>query len=209
MSEQPIQVDEPETGEIPPAPELLPPPPKKYNPKNLAWWHEALADWMLNNPDKPMKDAAVAFNVTPTYIYMLKNSDTFQAYWKRRRERVEAGVEQTAEEIGGTIRDKLAALAEASLDALNSRMEDIMLAGKHSNVPIGTVLETADLALKKLGYGMPAPGTGQGGGGPNTTVNVTVSADMLAEARAKMQNLFKVKTVNEPVTTIDITPTKE
>lgn len=177
-------------------PEEVKGPPKRFNPRTVAWWHEALADWLIQNPDKHAKDAAVVFDTSPSYIYMLKNSDTFKAYFAGRRKEVSAGVEDKAASMFGTLSDKLAALAEASLDVLNARMEQVALAGDKGVMPNEQLLQTADMALKKLGYGVPAPG---GGHGPMTQVNVNVSADLLAAAREKMAKLYRTQ-VAEPVT---------
>lgn len=170
--------------------------PKKFNPRTVAWWHEALADWLIQNPDKHAKDAAVVFNTSPSYIYMLKNSDTFKAYFAGRRKQLSEDVEGKAATMFGTLSDKLAALAEASLDVLNARMEQVALAGTSSSVSSEQVLQTADMALKKLGYGIPQPGSGPG---QMTQVNVNVSADLLAAAREKMAKLYRTQ-VAVPVT---------
>ncbi|MBK8123866.1 MAG: hypothetical protein IPK54_10015 [Dokdonella sp.] len=172
-----------------------PPPPKKFNPRTVAWWHEALADWLIQNPDKHAKDAAVVFDTSPSYIYMLKNSDTFKAYFAGRRKQLSAGVEDKAASMFGTLSDKLAALAEASLDVLNARMEQVALAGSNSSMPNEQLLQTADMALKKLGYGLPVPGQSSA---HMTQVNVNVSADLLAAAREKMAKLYRTQ-VAEPV----------
>lgn len=188
-----------DAADIPPPPELEEPSPPafavpksgKFNPRTISWWHEALADWMLLNPDKPMKDAAQVFDVTPTYVYMLKNSDSFKAYWKKRREAFVARVDASSEEILGSLRDKLGALAETAVDALQARMEQAVQAGAASNIPLAEVRETADMALKKLGYGAPtAPA-----GGNNLTINIA-NPDLLAAARAKMQAMFNPPNLN-------------
>lgn len=171
--------------------------PKRFNPRTVAWWHEALADWLIQNPDKHAKDAAVVFDTSPSYIYTLKNSDTFKSYFAGRRKQLSEGVDDKAMTMFGTLSDKLAALAEASLDALNARMEQVTLAGDKSAMPNEQLLQTADMALKKLGYGVPAQGAGSG---PMnlTQVNVNVSADLLAAAREKMAKLYRTQ-VTPPV----------
>lgn len=171
-------------------------PSKKFNPRTVAWWHEALADWLIQNPDKHAKDAALVFDTSPSYIYMLKNSDTFKAYFAGRRKEVSSGVEDKAASMFGTLSDKLAALAEASLDVLNARMEQVALAGDKAAMPNEQLLQTADMALKKLGYGVPVAGSGPG---QMTQVNVNVSADLLAAAREKMAKLYRTQ-VAVPVT---------
>lgn len=178
-------------------------PSRRFNPKTVSWWHEALADWMLQNPDLTIKDAAAVFGVTPTYLYMLKNSDTFKTYWTRRRTAVSEGVQDSSAGMFGALHEKLAALAEVSLDALNAKMAQVVAVGGSAQIPVNDLLQTADMALKKLGYGSPGPGDGT-----KTTVHVTVTSDLLAQAREKMAALHRVPTVNAG-SVIDVTPIEE
>jgi len=191
-----------ETPEVPDLPELSATRPAagpagKFNPKTISWWHEALADWMFVNPDRTMKEAAAHFNVTPTYIYMLKNSDTFKAYWERRRMVRENGLIDETQAMLGSINDKLHALAENTLDILNEKMVQAQLQGSANTLPQADLLATADMALKKLGYGIPAPPPPAG----TTNVNVMVSSDLLKAAREKMQKLHSKAQILDAVAT--------
>lgn len=165
----------------------------KFNPKTIAWWHESLADWMLINPDRPMKDAAPVFGVTENYIYLLKNSDSFQAYWKHRRAtQAEKVGDIHLEGVGGSIVEKVKTVADMALDQIIDQLEKNSMAQRAGAPVIATdeLRATADMALKKLGYGLPSAGNTS----PvhATQINVSIDAGALAAAREKMQKLYGV-----------------
>lgn len=165
----------------------------KFNPKSISWWHEQLADWMLLNPDRSLKDSAAAFGVSIQYIYMLKNSDSFKAYWDfRRRQHQQLVSGQQIENLGG-LSEKIAAVADMALDQIIEQLETNAKA-QDAGVPSiahDELRSTADMALKKLGYGLPAQG-GAAGPANNTQVNITINAKDLELAREKMKQLHGV-----------------
>lgn len=168
---------------------------KSFNPKTVSWWHEQLADWMLLNPDRSIKEAAIVFDVGVNYLYLLKNSDTFKEYWNQRRAAREAKLDDNVGEMLGTVQNKVSAVADIALDQLLEQLEKNQ-AAQSAGAPIIThdeLRSTADMALKKLGYGLPAPGNGAS---PvqNTQINVSIDAGMLSEAREKMKKLHGVQT---------------
>jgi hypothetical protein len=156
---------------------------------------------MLSNPDKPLKDAAKFFNCSINYLYLLKNSDSFQVYWRQRRKEFEGALIEGSVDLVGQLKDKIGALAEVSIDALQARVERATLVGPDADkIPSTFLLQTADMALKKLGYGIPElpPAPTGSVGAINTQVNVTVSSEVLEEARKKLLALHNVQTVNMP-----------
>lgn len=168
----------------------------KWNPKTIAWWHEHLADWMLSNPDRDLREAAAIFNCTVNYIYMLKNSDSFQAYWQHRRAEHAAKLSDHVVEHTSGLSQKISAVADMALDQILSQLEknDLAQAAGAPVIPHDELRSTADMALKKLGYGLPQAAPAVGG----TQVNVTINSDLLAVARERMKQLHGV-TPAEPV----------
>jgi len=163
----------------------------KWNPKTIAWWHEHLADWMLANPDRNLSEAARLFDCSVNYIYMLKNSDSFKAYWELRRKQHEAALQGKVVDAVTSFTEKLSAVADMSLDQLMGQLEKNATAQQvgPALIPLDELRATADLALKKLGYGITPAG---GPGGNNTQVNVTINANVLEAAREKMRKLHGV-----------------
>lgn len=145
----------------------------------VSWWYERLADWMISNPDKDIKDAAPVFNCHIQTLYIIKNSDSFKRYFTERSKAVSSGVDGEMVQSMTGLQEKTAALAEASLDILNEKMR-----AQGANMPVQSVLAVADMALKKLGYGSqhqvaPAPAV-------NVQFNV-VNGEMLERARQKLE----------------------
>lgn len=153
------------------------PDPEKKSPK-LQWWHENLSLWMLANPDKTMKDAAKFFDVTPQCLYLIKNSDSFQVYYRDRSNEL---AEKTLDKISD-IYTKTGAMTEAALDAINDRLQS-----NSSVMDIDTLHKIADSGLRRLGYGAPTAPPG-----PSVAVNVGVVVDrgVLEGARARLTERF-------------------
>lgn len=143
-----------------------------HNPRSVHWWYERLADWMIANPHLTMKDAALAFGKSHYWILQLKNSDTFQRFWREK-----SGA-ASVEFVGG-IKSKAFAAAEASLDILNDKLEEAP-----QSFTVGGLLEVVDTTMKRFGYEPPAR--------PGATVQVNVglvSPQELEAARMRMREL--------------------
>lgn len=64
-----------------------------YEPKNgMTYRHSNIIDWMLQNPERPLKEAADETGFTPQYLYMIRKSDMFRAEYERRRSELEAAL---------------------------------------------------------------------------------------------------------------------
>lgn len=146
--------------------------PQKWNPKKVSWWYERLADWMIANPHRNMKDAAVDFGVTVSYVYQLKNTDTFQAYWAARST-------EHSDAICIPISDKAKAVAEQALDHLSVKLTTM---GPAADAEF--LLDTADKLMKRLGFA-----ASKNAAPAQVNVNMqmaVISADELRAAKAKM-----------------------
>lgn len=146
--------------------------------KKIAWWHESIVDWELQNPDRTMGDCARALNVTEPWLSIIRNSDIFRAYSERRR-----AIHSRA--VSRSIVDQVESVAKLSLDVLEER-----LAKERETVGLGVVNNACSMTLKALGFGIAKDSRDS-----NTQVTVVIgqaSPELLQRARDKM------KIINQP-----------
>jgi len=144
-------------------------------PAKILWWYERLADSLIANPQLTLGEIAAQFGCTQAWLSTIKNSDVFKEYWTRRSN-------EASKDLLGELRSKGMAAAEMAVDALNRRLEL-----EADSLPIPTLLEVADISMKRFGY----DSGGKKGQAP--TVNNfnlgVVTPTELAEARARMRAL--------------------
>ena len=126
--------------------------------------HEGVMRWLLLNPDRTQGDCARELRYTEAWISRIINSDMFQAEYKRRcRETGVADAHSTRARISG--------LAATAMEKLQEKIE----------LPTAEprlLKETADMALKHLGYGTaPAPVE------TDTGRTIHVAGDLIVQAR--------------------------
>lgn len=164
----------------------------------LRAWHEELLEYTIANPRASLQEAALFFNVTISWLSIVKNSDAFKEMWAKRRpehfSRISAGVSE-----------RITALAEVSLDALTNRVEKDVREG---TATIGSLRESADLALKAMGFGNKGVNSPLVIGQTNVqnTTNVFVDKDTLArarEAKAKLQKTIELECESVNVQTVE------
>jgi len=142
---------------------------------NISYSHEALINWLLVNPDRPLRDAAAYFGYTQSWLSTIIHSDVFQAKLHRRQQDVFAQVAQT-------IPSKLGTAVNIALDRITEKLE-----GCEDQKYL---LDVTDKLLHRMGY---APAAARNPvGAPvvqtNTQINnFTVSASDLGAARAMAQ----------------------
>lgn len=147
-------------------------------PQKQNWWYDSFIDWMLKNPDKTIKQAAAEFDVTPQWLYVLKNSDVFKRALEERRAK-------HSDMISTSVIEKVGALADMAVDHLIDKFAEAEVEGKP--LPIKFVKDTAEFALEALGY----TGKQAAQAAPAQVavqVNV-VSPELLAEARARLRQV--------------------
>lgn len=148
--------------------------------KKTNWWHERLADWMLANPQCNIKDAAQLFNCHVGTLYLVKNSDAFQVYFRERSDALSSAVSDSTVSALTSLPEKVAALADAALEQLTER---VLVKGR--DLPVENLTSISDMALRRLGYGAPNAGAQQA---PNVTTNVFVAnADEVNRARERLE----------------------
>jgi len=144
-------------------------------------WHEELLEFMIAHPRASLRETSFYFNVSISWISIVKNSDAFRELWAQRRpehfSRVSAGVSE-----------RLVALTEVTLDALTNKVEADTQAG---TVSIQSLREVGDMALRSMGFGNKGVPTVQVNNNPNQT-NIYVDKDTLANARASKARLQEI-----------------
>jgi hypothetical protein len=146
--------------------------------QTLLWWYERVADWLIANPDKTLKECAIAFNCHTNTVYNIRNSDSFKLYFEARSKQVSQEVDTNFSTAMCTMPEKLAAVAEQALDLASEKMH------RHGGeMAITSVVAIADMALKKLGYGTETKVSP--GGNVQVNLNV-VTGPMLEKARARL-----------------------
>jgi hypothetical protein len=160
------------------------PSPLVPGPKKVHWWYERLADWMISNPDKYLKDAAVVFDVSPGWLYALQRSDTFQDYWTKRSSAVSISVEQKAQVLA----DRLIDSFQQDLDSADAIQKPL---------PTSTRLQILDVTMKRFGYGETKKPPTQPTPGSNVTNNYlgVVSQQELKSARDRLAQSQEAKRI--------------
>ena len=141
--------------------------------KRVNWWHERIVDWELMNPQLTMGDCALHFGKSETWISRIRNSDAFNEFRDRR-------IAEHQDMVSTSVIDKTEILAKQSLDLLHTRIRE-----EQETIALSFVKETAEMALKALGYSRGAAAPSGAGG---TTIFLGIAdPDALARAREKLR----------------------
>lgn len=119
---------------------------ERFELKNVSHTHEAIMNWMLVNPEQPLRMCAAHFGYSQAWLSSLIHSDLFQARLKEKQDAIMSN-------IAGDITSKLKVTADLALDRINTQLE--ISSDPRFN------LEAAKLALTHLGFGaknLAAPG---------------------------------------------------
>jgi hypothetical protein len=166
-------------------------------PAKLSPTHEEIMRFVLANPGpRLVTRTAEYFGYTVAWVSTLMNSDAFRA--KLATLEREADVAVVAD-----IPAKLRGVAGLALDALAEEVVECTKGGA-SIIHREFLAETADLALRRLGYGDKAGGT-QGPGGPALVQNfLTVDASTLATAQANFGRVIPLPAAPPAVQVSDV-----
>lgn len=146
--------------------------------KTVRDWHESLIDYIIANPGATLRVKAQVFGVSMSWLSILENSDSFKEAMKARRD-------EHFENLSNGIVEKLGATADMLIEEINSRLQK----DGSQAIPFNTLKDTADMALKHLGFGAKgfgAVGGHQSAGVINNNTIVVQDKAALAEARAAM-----------------------
>jgi len=139
--------------------------------QKVSWWHEAIVDWELANPEKTMNECAAHFTVTPTWLSIVRNSDAFISYRAAR-------MGEHHDNVSRTTIERVGRLADLSAEILEQR-----LVAQRDTISNETLLDTAKMALKAMGFGQPRAPNGMG-----VTNNILViGREDLHQARTRMR----------------------
>lgn len=143
-----------------------------WQPDKLREWHEQLMDFQILHPRATREEMARVFNCTPATITNITQTDIYQARLMERRRGRQDNVDKTVVE-------RLEGLTHSALDTIEHKLE-------HQRELLGLteVRETAEMALKALGY--IAPQSGRNVPQVQQTV-VVVDAQALEDARLLMR----------------------
>lgn len=141
--------------------------------------HDRIIDWLIANPERPLRECAEQVGVTQAWLSCIIHSDAFQAEYHARRDSV------VHPELR-SLSEKLTELAHHSIEQLHKRVAS----GAVDDPKV--LMDVADKTLGKLGYGVQKGGPG-GGGQVNVQNNyytAPVDRESLAQARSRMHSLF-------------------
>lgn len=139
---------------------------------NVNHWHKQLALYLIANPTARLPEVASHFEVTPSYISILRNSDAFKAYY-------DSLVDKQLMGPCGDVVSLTAGMTALALERINQKLDTI-----GDVMPVGDLVQIAETGLKRLGYGAnknsPAPTVA-------VNVGVVVPRSELADARRLME----------------------
>ena len=131
--------------------------------------HEALLNHMLANPTQPLKEVAMAFGITQSWLSVIVHSSSFKA----RMQEAKGQVFEDA--VMHPIQDKLLGAAHTATERL------LELVPRETDVKV--ITDVMDKTLKNLGYGQQNNGT-QIQQNNTLVVGGAVSADAIERARS-------------------------
>jgi hypothetical protein len=144
-----------------------------FQPTKVAHWYDAIIDWIIAHPGRPIVEAADALGRHPVYLQTLMRSDMLKQRLARRRQEMRRAIdEEIAFHVGQT--------ANRAIGLLDQKLKE-----DGHKLPAAFLLDTTKTLLDSMGFspervGSPAPGT------VNVTIN-TVTPDVLTSAREKMK----------------------
>lgn len=147
-------------------------------PQKMNWWYQSIIEWMIENPDQPLKQCAADMGVTQSWLSCIIHSDAFQvAYYEARDEHFANTSHNVVSKMEGV------ALQAATL--ISERLEE-----EGENIPLNQLNSTAETALKALGYtSTPKGGNVQVNVNNELGVRVSVDQEALRVARERMHSI--------------------
>ena len=142
--------------------------------------HEAIVDWEILHPGGRMGACSAEIGMSEVAISIIRNSDVFIDYRHRRLAKHHAN-------ISNSVLEKTELLACTSLEVLEERINE-----ERDKISLGGVKDTAEMALKALGFGASKQDSARGGG--NVVVMVGATPEMLEAAREKMRAAAPIST---------------
>lgn len=133
--------------------------------------HDAIAEWLIANPDKTLGECAATFGYTQSWLSIIVNSDAFRAVY-------EAKLGEYHDERIVPLRDKVHGIANRAVEKLGVSLD--------AATDPDFILDVADKMLNRLGYGAKASGGQTNIMQNNLTVIHSVDSEALARARERL-----------------------
>lgn len=149
--------------------------------QKVSYTHEAIIMWLLENPDKPLRNCADHFGYTQPWLSTVIHSDAFQEQLGKRQQEMMCIT-------GRDIRGKLQVATDIALEGLTRKLTET------ENGDF--LLDATDKLLARMGYG-PASARNPGISAAVTVQNITVSSSDLAEARGMIRTIGNGKAADE------------
>lgn len=105
--------------------------------QNVRLRHQAIADWLIANPDRSQGECAAAFGITQAWLSVVVNSDIFREYLQSR-------LNEVSTPVMFTLREKLMGVAHRAVEKLGAAVDNSQDAE--------FLLAAADKTLHRLGY---------------------------------------------------------
>lgn len=159
-------------------------------PKTMKLWHETVAAMMLADPARTQRSIAGELKVTEAWLSTMVNSDMFRAYLSGLKDGLITGpaIASLKERVEG-----IASMALTRVETLIPYMQP------------KEAIDAADKLLHRAGYA-PKTGAPAGPAGGNTQNNyITVTADVLREARNVMHQPVTINQVPDAPATPALT----
>lgn len=166
--------------------------------KNVRDWHESLIDYIIANPGVSLRVKAQVFGVSMSWLSIVENSDSFKEAMRLRRD-------EHFNNLSTGIVGKLEATADMLIEEINHRIQS----DGSGAIPFNSLRDTADMALKHLGFGAKGPGSAsQQAGIINNNTVIVQDREALREAREMMamKRAEATREVIEDFQTINLNP---
>lgn len=168
----------------------------RVQPQKMNWWYQSIIEWMIENPDLPLKFCARDMGVTQPWLSCIINSDAFRVAYKEARG-------EHFENTSHHVISKMEGIAMQAADLIAERLEE-----EGDNIPITQLNSTAELALKALGYGSgPRQQSLSVSVSNEVGVRIAVDREELEAARLRMRNLAVGPRPDTPLVTAGSDPT--
>lgn len=154
--------------------------------RQMRWWYESLADFMIANPKANQEDAAHHFGRARSTISTIMQSDSFKAYMRQRRD-------EFASDLDSRVKGKLLQVVDGGLDIIIDKLDK-----KRDTIPLRDIQATTDSALKALGYGLEQ--------GPSVTINNAPQTVVVPVSLQDLQDAQLALRAAQQRPMIDITP---
>lgn len=137
--------------------------------RKMRWWYESLVDFMLLHPTSTHQELADHFRKNKSSIEMILGTDSFKAYFRKRRSDYE-------EHHNHAIHSKILGVADKSMELMLESLDK-----KRDTIPLELLTRINESALKSLGYGEQK--------GPQTVVQVNNPAPTLVPVAVSIEDL--------------------